>query len=104
MLRSVREAAGLGSLPEPFSTNASESVNALLKVKLDDKRSELPLFVKKMEELAQEQLQKFENAIIDRGKFRVKEKYRSLVVPEGKWFRMSKDARTIRIEFLPIGP
>ena len=61
MLRSVREAAGLGSPPEQFSTNASESVNALLKVKLHYKRCELPEFVRKIEELAQKQKREIES-------------------------------------------
>lgn len=49
MLRPVREAAGLGSPPEQFSTNASESANALMKSKIDYKRSDLPVFIRKME-------------------------------------------------------
>lgn len=35
MIRSVREAAGLGSPPDQLSTNASEAVNKILKIKVD---------------------------------------------------------------------
>ena len=64
MLKPVRQAAGLGSPPEHFSTNASESVNAVLKAKVDYKHSELPAFVRKIEELVKDQKTEFEQAII----------------------------------------
>lgn len=37
MLRPIREECGLGCLPDPFTTNASESINAMLKRKVDYK-------------------------------------------------------------------
>ena len=55
MLKPIRQAAGLGNPPEQFSTNASESVNAVLKAKVDYKRSELPSFIRKFEELVKDQ-------------------------------------------------
>ena len=45
VLKPVREMAGLGSSPEQFSTNTSESIHAMLKAKVDYKHSELPVFV-----------------------------------------------------------
>ena len=45
MLRPVREDAGLGVPPSAFTTNASESINAVLKRKVDFKRSELSVFI-----------------------------------------------------------
>ena len=44
MLRNVREDAGLGVPPAPFTTNASESLNAVLKRKVNYKKNELPEF------------------------------------------------------------
>ena len=41
----VREEAGLGKLPEKFTTNASEYLNAILKKKVNFKKNELPTFV-----------------------------------------------------------
>ena len=38
MLKSVREKCGLGSPPVNFTTNTSESINAMLKRKVDYKR------------------------------------------------------------------
>ena len=52
MLRPVREDAGLGCPPEAFYTNASESVNNVIKRKVDYKRSDLPQFILKLKELA----------------------------------------------------
>ena len=39
MLKPVREECGLGCPPQPFTTNASESINAILKRKVDYKQS-----------------------------------------------------------------
>ena len=55
MLKPIREECGLGCPPEPFTTNASESINAMLKRKLDYKRSELPAFIDKVKELVNKQ-------------------------------------------------
>ena len=44
MIASVRTLAGLGKPPETYTTNASESLNNLLKRKVNFKRSEWPQF------------------------------------------------------------
>ena len=44
LLRHNRQRAGLGDPPSQFTTNASESVKALLKNKLDCKKHELTVF------------------------------------------------------------
>ena len=64
MLRMTREKAGLGSPPQQFTTNPKESVNAILKSKVDYKRSDLPVFIQKMQQLAEDQGQELELAII----------------------------------------
>ena len=76
MLRPVREKAGLGSPPIAFTTNASESVNAVLKRKVDYKRNELPIFLKELKELIQEQDNEITRAIIGRGKYVIESKYK----------------------------
>ena len=45
MLKTVREECGLGSPPDPFTTNASETANSILKNRVDYKQSELPEFL-----------------------------------------------------------
>ena len=72
MLRSVREDCGLGNPPSTFTTNASESLNALLKNKMDYKKSELPTFVEKLKEICNEQDKEAEKAVLCRGKYRLK--------------------------------
>lgn len=54
MLRPIREECGLANPPEIFTTNPSESVNALLKCKVDYKCNELTLFIEKVKELVAE--------------------------------------------------
>ena len=54
-LRPIREECGLGCPPSQFTTNASESVNALLKRKVDYKKNELPDFLDRVKEIIQEQ-------------------------------------------------
>lgn len=89
MIRSAREECGLGSPPEIFTTNPSESINALLKHKVNYKKSELPAFIDKVKELSKEQIKKVERAVINRGKYQLREEYKYLEIPESKWFSMS---------------
>lgn len=72
MLHPVREECGLGNPPEIFTTNPSESMNAILKCKVDFKKSELPVFVEKMKEVVVEQQKEVEHALIDRGKYHLR--------------------------------
>ena len=44
MLKSIRRRARLGNLPSHFTTNASESVNAVLKNKVDYKKASFHIF------------------------------------------------------------
>ena len=55
LLRSQRLKAGLGDPPTAFTTNASESINAVLKNKVNYKKSELPVFIDKLKEAINEQ-------------------------------------------------
>ena len=73
MLRCVREECGLGCPPDILTTNASESVNAVLKRKVD--------FIDKLKELVQEQQREVERAVIGRGKYHFREQYRFLEIP-----------------------
>ena len=67
----VRERCGLGIPPDTFTTNASETINSVLKSKVDHKKSDLPKFVDKMRSLVDEQQQELERAICQRGKYRL---------------------------------
>ena len=54
MLKSTRHKGGLGDPPSQFTTNASESVNSVLKSKVDYKKSKLPEFLVKLKSLIDE--------------------------------------------------
>ena len=93
MLRPIRVECGLGCPPDIFTTNASESMNALLKRKLDYKQSELPEFINKVKEVITEQQREVERAVISRGKYQFREQYKHLEISEMKWFSMSSEQR-----------
>ena len=86
MLKSTRRSAGLGDPPTHFTTNASESMNAVLKNKVDYKKSELPVFVDKLQSVIDEQERELERAVIDRGKYKLCEQFKKLEVKEEDWF------------------
>ena len=54
MLKETRIKAGLRNPPSYFTTNSSESVNVLLKNKVEYKKSELPEFLKKLRSVSNE--------------------------------------------------
>ena len=67
MLKPVREEAGLGSPPEPFTTNASEAVNSIIKSHVSYRKSQLMELTEKLKEVIDEQEKEVERAVIGRG-------------------------------------
>ena len=51
----IRENVGLGSPPTIFTTNASESINSVLKKQVGYKKTQWPEFVKEMKQLVDAQ-------------------------------------------------
>ena len=94
MTRQVSEQAGLGSPPQSFTTNASESVNAVMKVKVDYKRSELLEFIEKIRALVMEQQIEIEMAVVNQGKYKLKQTYRSLGVCQSEFYKMTREQRS----------
>lgn len=82
MLRPIREECGLGNPPSVFTTNASESINALLKRKLDYKKQELPVFIDTVKELVSEERQDVEQALLNCGKLQLRPQFQALEVRE----------------------
>ena len=72
MLKTVRAEAGLGSPPQPFTTNASETTNSVIKAHVLYKHSQLMEFVNHLKDVVDEQEREVERAVIRRGKFRFK--------------------------------
>ena len=94
MLKSSRSKAGLGNPPAAFTNNASESLNALLKRKLDYKRHELPEFLDKLKECIEDQEKEVERAVVNRGKYVFKDEFKDLQLSEQQWSKMSVTQRT----------
>jgi hypothetical protein len=92
MLQPMREDTGLGCPPASFTTNACESLNAMLKRKVNYKKNELPAFVDHLKSLIDEQERELERAVIGRGKYRFRREFQHFQVEE-VWFRMSRDQR-----------
>ena len=80
----------------PFTTNASESINAVLKQKVNYKRNELPVFLEKIKELIREQDSDIEKAVIDRGKYKINPEFKKLSKTEEEWFTKMKEGDRIR--------
>ncbi len=93
MLKCYRIEAGLGSEHSPFTTNSSETTNAIIKAHVSYKHNQLLNFVNHLKGVIDEQEAEVERAVIRRGKFRFKEEYQYLEVEENEWFRMSMEER-----------
>ena len=93
-IRPIREQAGLGTPPELFSTNASESINnVIIKSKVDYKKNELHKFIGKVQCLVNDQDLEVKRAVCCRGKYRFRPQYQYLEIAEEKWFNMTPEAR-----------
>ncbi len=64
MIKPVREEANLGSPPDPFTTNASETVNSIVKSFVSFKPSQLVELTDKLKEVIDEQGHEVERAVI----------------------------------------
>ena len=93
MSRYVREAAGLGSPPEIFTTISVESVNSLLKQKVNYKESEWPAFNNQLKELVESQRQEVIRAPSGHGEYRLCPEYHHLSVDINEWTRMRPQQR-----------
>lgn len=93
MLKDVRTAAGLGSPPSKFTTNASESLNAVLKRKVDYSATQWPLFNDCMKEIVVEQRDEIVRALSGRGKYQFCKPYEHLQVLPQEWAKMTPDQR-----------
>ena len=64
MLRPVREEAGLGCPPQPFTTNPSEAVNAVIKSQVNYKSNQLMQFIQHLKAMVDKQDREVERAVI----------------------------------------
>jgi hypothetical protein len=93
MRKDIREKAGLGSPPSIFTTNTSESINAVLKQKLNFKESEWPEFNDKMKTLSTQQREEVIRALSGRGQYRLLPEYSRFSVSTLDWTKMRPEQR-----------
>ena len=98
MLKSVQIEAGLGSPPQSFTTNASETSNSVIKAHVSYKHSQLMEFVNHLKDVVDEQEREVERAVIKRGKHRFKEIHSYLEVKESQWFSMTPVQREAHLK------
>ena len=98
MVASVRANAGLGSPPKPFTTNSNESLNNLLKRKVNFKRSEWPHFNKLLLAFVNDQQAEFEKAVFGQGEYELTDEFKYLEVAHCSWIQMSGEQRKKKIE------
>jgi len=84
MIASVRTTAGLGYPPKVFTTNSNESLNNLLKQKVDFKSSEWPRFHKTQRVIIVKQHTEFEKAIFGQGEYELVDEFEYLKVPHSQ--------------------
>ena len=51
------------------------------------------MFIQKLKELASDQKKEFERAIINQGNFKLRDRYKFMMISQDRWHKMSEDAR-----------
>ena len=93
MIGVVRERAGMGTNPDHFYTNMSESMNCMLKRCTGFKAHDLRPFIEKVFELVGDQENLLKKAVIRNDRWRFREEYKHLEVDLNKWFHWSEDVQ-----------
>ena len=97
-LKFLRRDVGLGDPPDIFTTNASESLNAALKKKVNYKETEWPQFNEAVKELILAQRDEVIRALSGRGKYRLVKEYTSFLVTPQNWIKMTPDQRKALVQ------
>ena len=93
MRKDLREAAGLSSPPTIFTTNPSESINAVLKKKVDYKRHEWPKFNEHLKQLIEGQREEVIRSLSGRGQYWLCAQYVYPSTSILEWSKMRPDQR-----------
>ena len=93
MRRDLRESEGLGSPPAKFTTNASESLNAAIKRKVNFKESDWPEFISQMKQFAESQRDEVIRSLSGRGQYCLCTDLAHYGVPTQSWIKMTADQR-----------
>ena len=93
MLKDLRVSAGLGDPPSIFTTNSSESINAVVKRKVNFKETEWPQFNQELKQIVNEMHEESIRALSGRGQYRLSKPYLHLQVDPSKWAKMTSEQR-----------
>ena len=93
MISPVRQLAGLGCPPLPYTTNRNESMNNVAKSYADYRRSSWIQLIDNMFDLVIAQSNEVEKAVIGMGEYQFKPAYKHLEVSSNKWLMMSTEQR-----------
>ena len=93
MLKDIRTSVGLGFPPAIYTTNACESLNAVIKRKVNYKETEWPEFNNQMKQLIDRERDEAIRALSGRGQYRLCKEYTSLQVGPFEWTKMTTDQR-----------
>ena len=93
MLRNIHTVDGLGFPPDIFTINSSETVNAVIKKRLNYKESEWPEFNEAMKQLALGQRDEVICALLGRGQYRLDSEYAHLIASPQQWIKMKSEQR-----------
>ena len=91
--KDLREAAGLGSPPAIFTTNSSESINAMLKSKVNYKQHEWPQFNEQLKQLVEGQRDEVIRSLSGRGQYRLCAQFNYFSTSILEWSKMRPDQR-----------
>ena len=95
VLLEARKQAGLHDPRALFTTNCSEAINNVIKMKVDWKESKLPLLIEHLKSICDRQGAELERAVISCGEWSFLPQYNDLVKSEAQWFScMTPEAKT----------
>jgi hypothetical protein len=92
MTADIRSMSGLGFPPKPYTQNANESINSLIKRECGTKLS-MPEFVRRLENVIKRQQVQVALAFIGQGDWVVRDEYQHLMVKENSFYRMQASQR-----------
>ena len=98
MLRGLQVLVGLGNPSAIFTTNSNESINAVLKQKVNFKQTEWPEFNHKLKELVNRQREECIRALSGRGKYKLCRLYDHLQTEPNKWTKMTTEQRQTHVK------
>ena len=98
MITPVRQRAGLGTPPDPFYTNPSESINRELKRVVDRRPCDLSLFLQRMFSLVQQQNVHITQAVVQNGEWRLRDGFKFLKISSDSWNNLSEKQRKAHMQ------